>query len=345
MTIQFAPQSTRLATPNTILRSISFDDAARSSRTNNLSTSLYVPSLTPLDTELWISDHSVRPEQLSSPDRRIDIFKTTDGHYDYVRFTCYETTKDPSELQELTYEAYKIFFSLIAHGALPKSIIRMWNFVPCLLDHQGDSMRDSERYRQFNSGRLLAWQDHSSLRLDTGSYRVPAATGIGSFDGPLVIEALLSPGQVIDIQNPRQINAYDYSLKYGTHPPVFSRATAQLTPEGAILFISGTASIVQEDTVHEDDPVEQVHETFRNLAALINTENLSNYLPFTPQGIDIADLTGMRVHIKHAEHFSIIEPVVRQYVGTNTVCFVNDDICRDGLLVEIECNGICLKKV
>lgn len=327
------------------LRSVHFSRSLQDTSKNSL-TNLYVPSLTNLDSETWQIAPPAYTQFIESRDKNISILKNSGGRYDYLRFVCKENSESSGSLQTITYRAYEDLFELIAKKQVSKNIIRMWNFIPRILEHQDDLVSDSERYRQFNSGRRLAWEDHSGLKdAKTGIFRTPAATGIGSLDGPLVIEALLTNDPVIDIQNPRQIDAFSYSQKYGTHPPMFSRATAQLGSLDTLLFISGTASIVGEDTLHKNDPVEQTHETFRNFTALISTENLNRNLPFECAPLKPSDLQGMRVHIKNSDHLALIKSAVQEYMGDTDVCYVNDDICRDGLLVEIESNGTILKRI
>ncbi len=344
--ILFAEKTSQAALQPTenVLRISYFEDRSPN-HTNTLETPLYVSPLTGLDTEIWRVPSSTTNRQLESQDDQMQIFENSSDKYTYLRFICHDNDASPVNLESLTYNAYKKLFELIRTEVAPPNIIRMWNFIPKILQHQGDLVDDSERYRQFNAGRRQAWFDHSGLRLTDGHFRLPAATGIGSAGGPLVVEALLTRSDVIDIQNPRQINAYEYSPKYGSHPPMFSRATVQLTKNGGLLFIAGTASIVQEDTLHENDPAEQTRETFRNLAALISEANLQRYLPFKCQPLSVKDLTGVRVHIKRAEDFHAIKQVVEEITGNSNVCYVNDDICRDGLLVEIESNGIPLVKL
>ncbi len=321
---------------------------------------LYVPPLSRLNTEVWfINNETPKTKILDSEHKRISLVEVSSKTYSYLRFICAESNpkdlvkhpqeqKNISELHELTYLAYKRLFALIKAGRFPKNIVRMWNFIPDILEHhpkiQKKDQLNSERYRQFNTGRQEAWIKHSGLDIDISGngnnhYRVPAATGIGSAKGPLIIEALLTNNDVIDIQNPRQTNAFDYSSKYGINPPVFSRATVQVFKDKGLLFIAGTASIVGEDTKHTSDPVGQTHETFANLKALIDYKNISTYLPFKPKRLKLIDLEGVRIHLKDAAHKKLIEPIVKHYLGNKIVCFVKDDICRDGLLIEIESNG------
>lgn len=323
---------------------------------HEVGSNLLVPALGETDVEAWFTPEEVtKAEQLQSDDPRIRIIEVSSASYTYLRFMCEEShitnpNSATSELCDITISAYRQLFGLIHTGVLPQNIARMWNFVPGILAHDTDlritDRLNSERYRQFNAGRQQAWRQFSGLGSPTKRFRAPAATGIGSLPGgPLTVEVLLTNDPVVDIDNPRQLSPDTYSSKYGTLPPLFSRATAQLLDgDRAMLFIAGTASIVGEDTLHENDPSAQTHETFRNLEALIHEANLSRYLSFVPNQLEWSDLRGMRVHVRYPEHLSYVRQVVESYVGQLVVCYVQDEICRPGLLVEIETNGIPLQR-
>lgn len=322
-----------------------------------LGSGLYIPPVSKFDAEIWSTpDESTESQELESYDERIRSLKISSDSYSFVRFICTEQSPDElveksddqevSELHELTYLAYKNLLEQISEGNLPKNIVRAWNFIPQILDHnlalkETDPL-NSERYRQFNAGRKEAWLEHEDFdpqNPDSYRFRAPAATGIGSSGGPLIIEALLSDSDVVDISNPKQVEAYDYSKAHGSSPPMFSRATAQVFGERGLLFIAGTASIEGEDTKYTDDPIAQTHATFDNLQAIINHQNLSAFLPFKPKEIGLEDLEGVRVHIRDRKDLDKVKTTVELYLGKKEVCYVNDDICRDGLLVEIESNG------
>src|SRR5213082_3849534 len=55
---------------------------------------------------------------------------------------------------------------------------------------------------------------------------------------------------------------------YGSHSPLFSRATLLRQSGGLALFISGTASIVGHTSLHVGDTVAQTRETLANIEAL-----------------------------------------------------------------------------
>lgn len=318
---------------------------------------LGLPGMNQLDHEIWSVSGETSISPIPFADGRIEAFQVSSEYYTCIRFICREAgfnlgegpeakVHDKTELSELTHIAYSALFKLIGQRKLPPHIVRMWNFIPSILANYDDpaiEALDRERYRQFNAGRRAAWESPLSPRHPNGSHRYPAATGIGVEGGALIIEALLTTGQVYDVQNPRQRNPHDYSEKYGTSPPMFSRATVHMVGGSALLFISGTASIVGEDTLHIDDPAHdaaaQTEETFENLRALIDPNNLAEHLPFTPQVLELSDLQGFRIHIRHERDREAVEAVVRRYLGNTPFCIVLGKICRENLLVEVESNA------
>ena len=137
-------------------------------------------------------------------------------------------------------------------------LVRIWNFLP---DINGTS-HGSERYWQFNSARQDGFI--ACARAVTGA--VPAACGVGSPRGaPLMIYFLASATAPSVIENPRQVSAYHYPPAYSPRSPTFSRACVVDFPNGRMLFISGTASILGHATVHIGDAAAQTRETLRNI--------------------------------------------------------------------------------
>ena len=231
-----------------------------------------------------------------------------------------------SDLGITSYDLYLKIFEL--RNDLDLHLVRIWNYVPNILDHAGGL----ERYRQFNLGRRNAWNE-AGPKDENGDIITPAASGIGALGGSLKIGVLFSKKEPVHIQNGRQINAFDYSDKYGPKPPTFSRATYL---EDVGIFISGTASILKEDTVHIGDPEEQTRETMRNISALVSEENLRQYGLNINYSLD--DITDWRLYIKHIHESRQIKDAFLGNRGGNSSDYIllHDDICRKDLLIEIE---------
>ena len=219
--------------------------------------------------------------------------------------------------------AYRHIFELLDREGYPH-LWRVWNYLSEINREQGGL----ERYRQFNIGRQDAFR--ASGRLTRGA--VPAACVLGTVSGPLTIAFMAGRSAPVPIENPRQVSAYDYPGEYGPRSPTFSRAAFAHLPGQELLFISGTASIVGHRTTHLGDVAGQAGETLTNIAALLDAANARTRT--TPYGL--ADLH-YRVYLRHAEDYPRVLAVVDDRLGAGApVIYVQADICRADLLVEIE---------
>lgn len=226
-------------------------------------------------------------------------------------------------LQNATESAYSQVLALMEELGYPH-IYRFWNY---MADINGIS-NNLERYRQFNVGRKDAFLACDG---EMGN-QLPAACALGLVDGPLTIAFLSGRQAPVAIENPRQINAYEYPEEYGPRTPSFSRATLLHTEQNAVLFISGTASIVGHQTLHPLDVVAQTRETLVNLEAVITEANrLLGEQKFDLRSIDF------RVYIRHASDLNLVRDEMQRYIGGAVkAVFIQADICRQELLLEIE---------
>ena len=102
-----------------------------------------------------------------------------------------------------------------------------------------------------------------------------------------------------------------------------------------MLFISGTSSIVGHETTHAGDECEQTRETLRNLQAMIDAANQR----IGTRRFCLADLH-YKVYVRRPENLPIIERELRREIGDSApVLYVQADICRRDLMVEIEAVG------
>lgn len=220
----------------------------------------------------------------------------------------------------LERETARIYQALLARAA-DRHVVRIWNFVPAILADGGDGLN---RYMRFNAGRHRAFTRHfgGTAQFDR---LLPAASGVGHAGNDLMVFALLSQRAGTSIANPRQRAPHRYSREFGPLPPCFARATLV----GDLLLIGGTASVRDEHTVHHGDLNNQLRETFENLAALVHTA-----FP----GENPADcFQALRVYHPRQSDRTIIQSAVRaQFARASQIDFVQADLCRDDLLVEIE---------
>jgi enamine deaminase RidA (YjgF/YER057c/UK114 family) len=227
-----------------------------------------------------------------------------------------------SPLQVASEEAYRRIFRLLDIEQVPH-LWRVWNYLPEInLETQG-----LERYRQFNIGRQDAFLE--CHRGATGN--VPAACAIGLAGGPLSIAFMAGVSPAVPLENPRQVSAYNYPADYGPRSPTFSRGALAYLPGQEILFISGTASIVGHQTVSPGDVPGQCRESMANITAVVDQANrVGRTGPYS-----LTDLS-YRVYVRHAGDFPVIRETLVPLIGTAEIVYVQADICRHDLLLEIE---------
>jgi len=230
-------------------------------------------------------------------------------------------------LQKATESAYRQVFTLLDNLSIPYPF-RFWNYVPGI----NARSHGSERYQQFNSGRQAAFLAHA--RDVHGN--LPAACALGMEQGALSVAFLAGRTLPRGIENPRQISAFNYPAQYGPRSPTFSRASLVKTGRSEMVLISGTASVVGHASRHPGDVEAQTRETMTNIeAVLAETNRLSTSGPFA-----VGDLN-YRVYLRHSDDLERVRVVVAQYIATPfRAVYLQADICRQDLLVEIEATAI-----
>lgn len=240
---------------------------------------------------------------------------------------------DASPLQRATEDAYRRIFRLLDDEGFPQ-LWRVWNYLADINTETpaGVAGGGLERYRQFNVGRQDAFL--ASGRLTGGN--VPAACALGVRQGPLSIAFMAGREIAVPLENPRQVSAWEYPPDYGPRSPTFARGALVRLPRQTLLFVSGTASIVGHQTVHPGDVAGQTREALANIAAVLGEANskAGGGEPFALAGLDY------RVYIRHAGDFDAVRAALLPLVGERApVVYVQADICRADLLVEIEASA------
>jgi enamine deaminase RidA (YjgF/YER057c/UK114 family) len=227
------------------------------------------------------------------------------------------------DLERAVADAY----TRLLHGLDPNRPhpLRIWNYLPRIVDPDQDGL---DRYMRFNVGRYQAFKMFFGDAVDFHKV-VPAASAVGHGGDELVIYALASRTAGQPITNPRQRAPYHYSKRFGPLPPCFARAMLIEYQRQRILMIGGTASVRGEDSVHVGDLARQLEETAQNLSALLAAA-------FKTEG-QLSRLSRLRVYYVHSRDLTEIQASVSQwFCGQQPVEWLQADLCRPDLLVEIE---------
>ena len=231
--------------------------------------------------------------------------------------------------------------ALAIAGADWDDVVRTWWYIGDITGAEGET----QRYKELNRARTTAFAavrfGNGHLRVSPGGLGFPASTGIGMEAGSglglatLALQTDRSDVQLVPLENPLQTPAYDYATCYSPKSPKFSRAMALVTPEYVTTWISGTASIVQSEVLYQGNIVAQTEQTFDNIAALIAAENFAAH-GVHYAGATLRDLAKVRVYIKRAEDFAACRAVCERRLDGVPAVYVQADICRPELLLEIE---------
>lgn len=208
--------------------------------------------------------------------------------------------------------------------------LKIWHYFPEITSGE----KEDEQYRLFCAGRAYAVADNPVIMT-----AIPAATAIGSNtrSSRLLIYFLAGrqPGETVE--NPRQIPAPEYPQQYGLRSPLFSRGTLIASGETHQFLISGTASILGHQSLHDDDVREQTRESLRNLSSLISAGRRLALVSHNDRGKFIQAGGVLRVYVKQRKDFGLVQAEIKQHpLGKLPAIYLQGDICRDELLVEID---------
>lgn len=245
-------------------------------------------------------------------------------------------------IQESSQMAFDFTTKILKEEGLSiDHIIRQWNYIEDIVQIEGVE-QEQQNYQVFN--------DVRSSYYDKGAFEngYPAATGIGMDTGGVIIGFIaISPSEQVlvkPIQNPGQIDAHRYSKNVlkGTskeafgekHSPKFERAKLVTIGSDHYIFMSGTASILGEKTIHVGDVEKQTLTTIENIYELFSKENQESAgLEFDVSKIRFSHL---RVYVKYKKDIPLVKEICQSRLHSNSSLFLISDICRKDLLVEIE---------
>ncbi|MCP4645883.1 MAG: hypothetical protein GY851_35895 [bacterium] len=182
-------------------------------------------------------------------------------------------------------------------------------------------------YGSFNDVRDVFFREHGIF-----DGLVPASTGMGGTNvaGAALMSGLLAAKAKTDdlcaraVASPLQNPALDYGSS-------FSRATELDVPGLRRIFVSGTASIAEEGhTQFVGDMDGQVARTMEVVRAILNSRDM-----------DWEDVTRFVAYYKMTEDADAFGRYCeKEKVPDMPVVRVNNDVCRDDLLFEIELDAV-----
>nr|HPM42734.1 Rid family hydrolase [Candidatus Omnitrophota bacterium] len=268
---------------------------------------------------------------------------------------------EPDESASNTYERglgvlWQVKSLLKDGGLYLKDVVRFWNYVSHITDKDASGRQE---YQKFNDarGHVFKPEGLKPVRFGEGSADpaagnkifYPSATGIGMNAGSLAMECIAVAGKpghlrIRPLENPKQVDAHRYAdknsavLEKGVSDtkktsPMFSRGMAVILRKigSKIIYVSGTASIERALSRHEGNVRAQTR---------LSIKNISRVLHQGKAGLE--DVVSLRVYIKNSDDYEAVKDIVeRHFTHLPVVTYVEADVCRENLLVEIEAMAHC----
>ena len=276
--------------------------------------------------------------------------------YDGLRWIYVAGISSPSTAQgayaEAEYSFNELARRLEVAGASFNDVSRIWLYQGGITETQrGEDGKSVERYRELNRARTDFFEHQAAMGKMTivrdGKACYPASTGIGMAGGGMGVSCLGLQTERDDVllqplENPRQTSAFDYSSRFSAKSPKFARAMAVKIGNYVTTWVSGTASILDSESVHLGDIEKQTNQTIDNIQRLISPENFQQH-GLSGCGDRLTDLAKIRVYVKRLEDYEKCRAVCQQRFGGVPTIYALADICRSELLVEIE--GVAFSKM
>lgn len=255
-------------------------------------------------TPLWLGGHMIGTEFTDQYVRYLLI----DNLLPEAQLTKNAQTRQLFERMEDSLLGKKMTFD---------NVVRTWLYLDNILDW----------YTTFNLTR-----DSFFKKRDVFKRLVPASTGVGGSNNAgvaiqasvLAAEALTEETTIQVVPSPLQCPALDYGSS-------FSRAVEIKTPETRRLYISGTASIDEDGpTLHTGDVDRQIAYTMDVVHAIL-----------TSRDMDWCDLVRGVAYFKHKTDFDRLSAYCKTHnLPDMPIGCVQNDVCRDDLLFELEADAI-----
>jgi enamine deaminase RidA (YjgF/YER057c/UK114 family) len=237
-------------------------------------------------------------------------------------------------------------------GGTFKDIPRIWLYQGGInANERNGSGEPVERYRELNRARTDFFDSQHAIgrmmQSDDGKVVYAASTGIGMSGGGLVVGCLAlqtdrEDVRLVPLENPQQTSSFEYAPRFSTKSPKFSRAMAVTLGDYVTTWISGTASILDSESVHLGDIEKQTEQTIDNIEQLISHENFARH-GLAGAGAKLTDLAKVRVYVKRQEDYEKCREVCQRRFGDVPTIYAQADVCRGELLVEIE--GVAFSRI
>lgn len=237
--------------------------------------------------------------------------------------------------------AFKLMEARLAGaGVVFDQVVRTWLYVNQI--NSGEPGR--QRYQELNRARTDFYRDIRFAKKARAAQApetiYPASTGIGTSSTRVTMTCMALDSQrpdvfLLPLENPSQTPAYHYEPGHSPQSPKFSRAMAVVQGHFVSTLLSGTASIVNSQTLHPGDIVRQTEQTIENIERLIAPENFAHHgLPGA--GATLRDIAKLRVYVKRREDYERCREVCERRLPRIPALYLHADVCRPELLVEIE---------
>jgi enamine deaminase RidA (YjgF/YER057c/UK114 family) len=226
----------------------------------------------------------------------------------------------------------------IGHPAQTQSI---FDQMEAVLHSGGMAFSDVLRTWFYNDDILAWYRDFNVVRTKFFNEKMvfdgllPASTGVAGrnaiggalLSGLIAVRSEDEGVKAFEVSSPLQSSATNYGSS-------FSRAVELELPDLRRLYISGTASIDEQGkTIFLGDCAGQVRQTMEIVQAILQSREM-----------DWGDVTRSLVYFKRAADAPLFEKY-RQETGVPAfpAVTVENDICRDDLLFEIEVDAVAAK--
>jgi enamine deaminase RidA (YjgF/YER057c/UK114 family) len=214
-------------------------------------------------------------------------------------------------------------------------VVKTWTCFPA-----ADSAAAAAGFQGFNAlrARRFASLDFARYETEDGQRRYPANTGVGVYEHWDLVSGVAAAGRarLVPLENPLQTAAFEYPRERIAKPALFSRGMAVVLDGQALVFVSGTGSVVGAQTVHPGDAARQSEQVLRNIDRLLEPENLQSSGVATQEG-GLRTLTCMVAFASTAEASAAVAAACERALPRSIpLLILRAPLFRPDMLVEME---------